>query len=236
MQNVIRFSALVSFTFLAIWLAGCAAANSSGRDAAAAGPVGQAANKPLALPKLDNERPKIIAFGDSLTAGFGLTENESYPYLLQQRLKADGHDYEVVNAGVSGDTSLGGLERIDWVLEMDNVKVLILELGANDLLRGVPPARMKANLDQIIRKAKAKNVKVLLCGMLAPPTMGVEYQRDYNAAFPDLANQHGTGFVPFVLENVALRRELNQADGIHPNAAGARIMTETIHKELKKML
>ena len=101
-------------------------------------------------------KPKIVAFGDSLTAGFGLTENESYPYLLQQKLKADGYDYEVVNAGVSGDTSHGGLERIDWVLGMDNVKILILELGANDLLRGIPVARMRANLDQIITRHRPK--------------------------------------------------------------------------------
>ncbi|MFN6962950.1 MAG: arylesterase [Pyrinomonadaceae bacterium] len=230
MRNIIRITAAAGFTFLICWTLACGAAS---RDA---GPVGQAANKPLALPRLDNERPKIVAFGDSLTAGFGLAENESYPYLLQQKLVADGYDYEVVNAGVSGETSLGGLERIDWVLEMENVKVLILELGANDLLRGVPPAKMKANLDQIMRKAKAKNIKVLLCGMIAAPTMGADYQRQYNSAFPDLANEHKTGFVPFVLENVALKRELNQADGIHPNAEGEKIMTETIYKELRKML
>jgi acyl-CoA thioesterase-1 len=225
----IRFLVLLIFTFLALIAAGCAASSPKDRSSVNS-------NRPLVVPKIDGNRPKIIAFGDSLTAGFGLTETESYPYLLQQKLKSDGFDYEVINAGVSGDTSLGGSERIDWALENDNVKILILELGANDLLRGIPPAKMKANLDSIIRKAKAKNVSVLLCGMIAPPTMGVQYQRDFTSVFPDLANQYKLRFVPFVLENVAARKELNQADGIHPNAEGEKIMTDNIYKELKPML
>ncbi|MCA1637430.1 MAG: arylesterase, partial [Acidobacteria bacterium] len=142
----------------------------------------------------------------------------------------------VINAGVSGETSLGGLERIDWVLEMDNVRILILELGANDLLRGLPVAKMKQNLAKIIEKAKAKNVQVLLCGMLAPPNMGVQYQRDYISAFPDLASQHKTTFLPFFLENIALNPKLNQGDGIHPNAEGAKVMTDNVYKALKPML
>lgn len=193
-------------------------------------------SKPLVPPRDTAARPKIIAFGDSLTAGFGLEEIESYPYLLQQKLKADGYDYEVVNAGVSGDTSLGGLERIDWTLENDNAKILILELGANDLLRGVPPEKMKYNLDRIIEKAKAKHLQVLLCGMIAPPTMGVEYQRAFSDTFPDLAEKHDVEYVPFLLDGIALQKELNQADGIHPNAHGTRMMTENIYKELKPLL
>lgn len=187
-------------------------------------------------PSVTDDRPKIVAFGDSLTAGFGLTEQESYPYLLQKRLESDGYDYEVVNAGVSGDTSLGGLERIDWVLEEKKVEILILELGANDLLRNVPVEKMKANLDKIIRKAKARGVEILFCGMLAPPSVGAEYQRDYVNAFADLATEHDIRFVPFPLENVALEKDLNQADGIHPNAKGTVIMTDNIYKELKPML
>lgn len=197
---------------------------------------GSAANKPLVTPELTSNSPKIIAFGDSLTAGFGLAETESYPYLLQQRLKADGFDYEVVNAGVSGDTSIGGLERADWVLGQQNVEILVLELGANDLLRGMPVANMKRNLKQIIEKAQTKNVKVVLCGMLAPPTMGADYQREYMAAFPDLADEFKLPFVPFLLDGVALKKELNQADGIHPNAEGTKLMTENIYKVLKPML
>ncbi len=195
-----------------------------------------AAARPLVTPEIQSNRPKIVAFGDSLTAGFGLAEKESYPYLLQEKLNAQGYNYEVINAGVSGDTSLGGLERIDWVLEQENLEILILELGANDLLRGVPVARMKENLDKIIRRAKAKNVKVLLCGMLAPPTMGDEYQRDYSSAFPDLASEHKIAYIPFLLEGVALNRELNQADGIHPNPEGTTIMMQNIYNELKPML
>jgi len=227
MRTVIRNAATAGLIFLAICLSGCAAAQK--RSSANA-------NRPLIKPDVATGRPKIVAFGDSLTAGFGLTENESYPYLLQQKLKADGYDYEVVNAGVSGDTSQGGLERIDWVLGMDNVKILILELGANDLLRGIPVAKMRTNLDAMITKAQAKGVKVLLCGMLAPPTMGQQYQRDYTATFPELADEHKTAFLPFILDNIALKKELNQADGIHPNSEGEMIMTDNVYKSLKPLL
>jgi len=204
-------------------------------ESGAARSQGNAA-RPLVTPEAVSIRPKIVAFGDSLTAGFGLAEPESYPYLLQQKLKAEGYNYEVVNAGVSGDTSLGGVERADWVLGQENVEVLILELGANDLLRAMPVAKMKSNLDQIIRKAKAKNVKVLLCGMLAPPTMGSDYSRDYINAFPDLADEHHVAFLPFLLDGIATKRELNQADGIHPNAEGTRLMTVNIYSALRPLL
>lgn len=224
-----RLLAILSFTFSAIFLSACGVST-------AEKPTNVNASKKQPPAQVLSGKPKIVAFGDSLTAGFGLAEKESYPYLLQEKLNAEGYGYEVVNAGVSGDTSLGGLERIDWVLEMENVEVLVLELGANDLLRGVPVVRMKENLDKIIRKAKAKNVKVLLCGMLAPPSVGADYQRDYTNVFPDLAEQHQVEFLPFILERIALDKKLNQADGIHPNADGAKIMTENVYKELKPML
>ncbi|HMJ09401.1 MAG TPA: arylesterase [Pyrinomonadaceae bacterium] len=192
--------------------------------------------KPLITPQVTTQKPKIVAFGDSLTAGFGLTENESYPYLLQQRLNADGYNYEVVNAGVSGDTSIGGAERIDWVLGQDDVKIVILELGANDLLRGMPVAQMRQNLERIIEKTKAKNITVLLCGMLAPPTVGADYQRAFTDVFPDLAEKYKIAYLPFLLEGIALNKNLNQGDGIHPNAEGEKIMTENIYKELKPLL
>ncbi len=229
MNHIIRNIALLSFTFITAVLLSCASADH-------APDIGLAANRPLKTPQATSARPKIVAFGDSLTAGFGLTERESYPYLLQERLNADGYNYEVVNAGVSGDTSLGGLERVDWVLEQDGVQILILELGANDLLRGIPVSKMKTNLDKIIEKAKQRNVAVLLCGMLAPPTMGADYQRDYMSAFPDLATRHKVAYLPFLLDNIALKKDLNQADGIHPNAEGTKIMTENVYKELKPML
>jgi acyl-CoA thioesterase I len=229
MHYVIRTTALISFIFVTALALACGATKFEKK------PPGSAA-KPLVTPQAISQNPKIVAFGDSLTAGFGLSEKESYPYLLQEKLKADGYNYEVINAGVSGETSLGGLERADWVLEQENVKILILELGANDLLRGLPPAKMKENLDKIIRKAKAKNIEVLLCGMLAPPIAGSDYQREFMMAFPDLADEHDVEFVPFLLEGVAAKRELNQPDGIHPNAEGEKIMTENIYKELRPML
>ncbi len=225
----IRAAAILSFISLTVFFAACGASSAEQQ-------TNRKIERPISTAQLNSDKPKIIAFGDSLTAGFGLAEKESYPYLLQQKLKADGFDYEVVNAGISGETSLGGLERIDWVLEQENVRILILELGANDLLRNIPVAKMKQNLSRIIEKAQAKKIQVLLCGMLAPPTMGAQYQRDYITAFPDLAAEYKVPFLPFLLENIALDKNLNQADGIHPNAEGAKIMTHNVYKALKPML
>lgn len=228
MRQYISIFTVFVLLFVASFSAACGSSSFAGKT--------YDVDRPLVLPDAVEARPKIVAFGDSLTAGFGLAEIESYPFLLQQRLDSEGLKFEVVNAGVSGDTSLGGLERIDWVLEQENVEVLILALGANDLLRGIPVEKMRNNLDGIIRKAKQKNVKILLCGMLAPPSMGAEYQRAYTAAFPDLADKYNVAYLPFLLEGIALQRELNQADGIHPNAEGTRLMTENIYKELKPLL
>ena len=220
---------ILSLVFSAVFAASCDTSTATRQS-------NSNAKKPLATPQVTSDKPKIVAFGDSLTAGFGLLEKESYPYLLQEKLRADGFDFEVVNAGISGDTSIGGLERIDWVLEMENVQILILELGANDMLRRMPVANMKRNLAKIIEKAKKKNVRVLLCGMLAPPNVGAQYQRDYQMAFPDLASEYKVDFLPFLLDTVALDKNLNQADGIHPNAEGSKIMTDNIYKALKPML
>ena len=229
MKKGLRAIIILSFLISAVFFASCNVSTAKRQS-------NQSPKKPLATPQIKSDKPKIVAFGDSLTAGFGLLEKESYPYLLQEKLKADGFDYEVVNAGVSGDTSIGGLERIDWVLEMDNVQILVLELGANDLLRRMPVANMKKNLGRIIEKAQAKKIRVLLCGMLAPPNVGAQYQRDYQMAFPDLASEYKVDFLPFLLETVALNKDLNQADGIHPNAEGEKVMTENIYKALKPML
>jgi acyl-CoA thioesterase I len=229
MLNLIRSIAILSFIiFLSIFLSACGISSAQSEF--------EKPRQQVQIPDSVSRKPKIIAFGDSLTAGFGLSEKESYPYLLQEKLRAGGFDYEVVNAGISGDTSSGGLERIDWSLDQENVQVLILELGGNDLLRGLPVEKMKANLSTIIKKAKARNVKVLLCGMLAPPTMGARYQREFVAVFPDLAAEHKVEFLPFILENVAADPKLNQPDGIHPNAEGARIMTDNVYKALQPLL
>ena len=179
--------------------------------------------------------PRVVFLGDSLSAGYGLAPEESVPALIQDRLRQAGYDFEVVNAGVSGDTSAGGLSRLDWSLDGD-VRVLVVELGGNDGLRGLPVAAMKSNLDQIIRRAKARGVTVLLTGMEAPPNYGDVYTREFRQAFRELAQQHQVPFVPFFLEGVAGDRSLNLADEIHPNAAGARIVSDTIWRTLQPLL
>jgi acyl-CoA thioesterase-1 len=178
---------------------------------------------------------KIIAFGDSLTAGYGLSPEESYPSLLRKRLDREGYEYEVVNAGVSGDTSAGGVRRIDWSLE-GGAEIVILELGANDILRGQPVEQMKKNLSEIINHAKARNARVLLAGMEAPTNSGPDYRRSVHEAFQTLAREHDVALIPFILDRVAGIESLNQEDGIHPTAEGAKIVAETVYQYLKPML
>ena len=180
-------------------------------------------------------RPRIVVLGDSLTAGLGLSPNQAYPALLQQRLMAEGFNYEVVNAGVSGDTSAGGLARLDWALAGD-VQVLIVALGGNDGLRGLPVQQLKQNLSQIIERARARHITVMLAGMEAPPNHGWEYVVDFHQVFPDLAQKYHVAFVPFLLKGVAGHDELNQRDGIHPTAEGARIVADTVWAALKPIL
>lgn len=191
---------------------------------------------PATISTSTDELPAIVAFGDSLTAGFGLSDEQSFTTLLQRKLDEAGYRYRVVNAGVSGDTSAGGARRIDWPLQSGNVKFLILELGGNDGLRGLPVAEMKKNLEQIIQRAQSAGVTVLLAGMEAPPNFGADYTRDFRQAFRDLAKQYKTPFIPFVLEGVGGNPKFNQADGIHPNAAGEKIMTETVWRTLEPLL
>jgi acyl-CoA thioesterase-1 len=176
-----------------------------------------------------------VILGDSLTAGLGLVESASYPYILQQHLDRDGYSFEVVNAGVSGDTSAGGLRRLDWALE-GNVRVLILALGANDGLRGLSVAEMKENLSTIIDRARERNVVVILAGMEAPPNYGPEYVQSFRTAFRDVALQKRVLLIPFLLDRVAGDPALNQPDGIHPNAAGARVIADTVWPVLRTLL
>jgi acyl-CoA thioesterase-1 len=178
---------------------------------------------------------KIVAFGDSLTAGYGLAPADAYTSLLQKKLDQDGYRYEVVNAGISGDTSADGLSRIDWSLDTD-VKILILELGANDILRMQPISQMKKNLTEIIERAKAKGVEVLLAGMEAPTNSDPIYRAQAHKAFPDLARDEHVILIPFVLDRVGGVPALNQKDGIHPNAEGEKIMTQTVYEALRPML
>ena len=180
--------------------------------------------------------PKIVAFGDSLTAGYGLAPSESYPALLQKMLDADGYRYEVVNAGVSGDTSAGGLRRIDWALDAGEVRFVILELGANDFLRGQPVAETKKNLAAIIERAESRGARVLLAGMYTTTNAGRDYQREIDEAFKSLTREHEVTLIPFFLEGVAGRAELNLDDGIHPNAEGTRVVAATVYKHLRPLL
>jgi acyl-CoA thioesterase-1 len=199
------------------------------KEAASAPPTTGSPAKPV------KSVAKIVAFGDSLTAGYGLNPEDSYPSLLQKRLAADGFDYEVVNAGVSGDTTAGGVRRIDWSLEGD-VKVVILELGANDILRGQPISEMKKNLSTIIKRARERGAQVLLAGMEAPTNSGIDYRRWTHGAFSELAKEHNVPIIPFFLDRVAGIQSLNQADGIHPNPEGTRIVADTVYQYLKPIL
>jgi acyl-CoA thioesterase I len=181
------------------------------------------------------ETPRVVVIGDSLTAGLGLDPTSAYPAVLQSKIRERGYALEVINAGVSGDTSADGLQRADWALE-GNVQVLILALGANDGLRGLPPVQMKANLQKIITKARERGIAVLLAGMEAPPNFGERYTREYRQAFRDLASSNRVTFVPFLLDGVAGVARLNQADGIHPTAAGAVRVADTLWPALEKMI
>lgn len=179
--------------------------------------------------------PKIVVLGDSLTAGFGLPAQDAFPAKLDAALKRKGIAATVINAGASGDTATGGLERLDWSVP-DGAGAVILELGANDMLRGVDPAVTRKALDAIIAKLKARNVAILLCGMKAAPNMGANYVREFDAIYPALASTHGVVFYPFFLEGVAADRSLNQQDGLHPNAAGVDVIVERILPKVEELV
>ena len=170
---------------------------------------------------------RIAFLGDSLTAGYGLPEDESWPAEMRAELDARGYDCTVINAGVSGDTTAGGRARLDWLLA-DRPTHVVLALGANDGLRAVPVAEMKANLDAMLATLEEADVATLLAGMRAPPNLGRDYAERFEAVFRDLAARYDVAFYPFLLKNVAARPELNQPDGIHPNAEGVDVMVETI--------
>jgi acyl-CoA thioesterase-1 len=205
-----------------------------GRSDTAGVPSAQAEPSPPPS-RTEDPRPKIVFLGDSLTAGLGLVETQSYPGLLQDRMDAEGFRFEVVNAGVSGDTSAGGVRRLDWALQED-VKILIVALGANDGLRGLSVNEMKQNLARIIESARAKGVVVILAGMEAPPNYGPEYVASFRQAYRDLALQYKVQFVPFLLDKVAGQPAMNQPDGIHPNAQGAGVVADTVWAVLKPLL
>ena len=178
---------------------------------------------------------KILALGTSLTQGYGVAPGLDFTAVLEARLKESGIDAKLINAGVSGDTSAGGLARLDWSLA-DHPDAAIIELGSNDALRGQAPAETEKNLTAILTRLKAAHVPVLLTGMLAPRNLGPEYARAFDPIYPRLAKQFGTLFYPFMLDGVAMNPKLNQADGIHPNPAGVKIIVARILPYVKRLV
>lgn len=185
-----------------------------------------------------NIAPKVILFyGDSLTAGYGLSPEEAFPALVEKKLNQDEKKVRVVNAGLSGETSAGGLTRLDWVIRQ-HIDVFVLELGANDGLRGLPLEQTQKNLQQIIDRVKAKfpNVKIVIAGMMVPPNMGPEYTTKFRKIFPDLAKKNNATLIPFLLQDVAGNERLNIEDGIHPNPEGHKIVAENVVKVIAPLI
>src|SRR6266849_4816538 len=177
----------------------------------------------------------IVAFGDSLTAGLGVPAEQSYPALLAARLRAEGYPYRVVNAGVSGDTTAGGLRRVDWALRLAP-EVVILELGANDALRGQDLNTVRSNLDQLVERYQAARVRVLIAGMRLPPNYGVRYGAEFQRLYEEVAKKRGAALMPFLLAGVGGNPGLNQPDGIHPTAEGYRIIVDRLWPHLRPLL
>lgn len=178
---------------------------------------------------------KIVVLGDSLTAGYGLNVQDAFPSKLEAALKAKGHAVELINAGVSGDTATGGLERFDWSVPPD-VDALILELGANDALRGVAPDVTRSALDRILAKVGERKIPVLIAGMKSPPNMGADYVAKFDAIFPELAKKHNALLYPFFLDGVAADDKFNQRDGMHPNADGVDVIVKGILPKVEELI
>jgi len=179
--------------------------------------------------------PVLMVFGDSLVAGHGLPQDQAFPDILARKLAADGHLVTVLNAGVSGDTTAGGLARLAWSLDA-NPDAMIIVLGGNDLLRGLEPQASFENLDAMIRQLKDRGVRVLLAGMQAPRNLGADYADAFDKIYPTLASQHAIAFYPFFLDGVALQVDLNQPDGMHPNAAGVDVIAQRMLPSVKQLL
>ena len=179
---------------------------------------------------------KVILFGDSLMAGYGLPKEHHLSLVLENNLKQDGFDIQVINGSVSGSTSSGGLNRVEWSLSAPGIDLIILALGANDMLRGIQPDETKKNLEQIIEIANKKEIEIVLAGMMAPTTHGIKYKKDFDDIYPKLSKKYNLQFIPFLLEGVALNPSLNQQDGIHPNKQGTIKISENIKKSIMSIL
>jgi len=178
---------------------------------------------------------RLLVLGDSLSAGYGLAADEAFPARLQARLRSEGYDITVVNGGVSGDTSSDGLARLDWVVT-GGIKAVIVELGANDALRGIDPSVTEAALSGIVKRLKERGIAVMLAGMLAPPNMGKDYARRFDAIYPALAQRYHVPLYPFFLKGVAARAGLNQRDGMHPTAKGVKVIVDNIAPAVKRFI
>lgn len=200
---------------------------------------GQSASKVSEAPHETHHTttPVVVFLGTSLTAGYGLPESQAFPALIQQRIDAADLDYRVVNAGVSGDTSAGGLRRLDWLLRLP-IAAFVLELGANDMLRGQSVSQLRSNLEAILDRTAAAHpeARFLIAGMRAAPNLGPDYVREFDAIYPALAARHNASLIPFLLEDVAAERGLNQADGIHPTAEGHRLIADRVWQALRPIL
>ena len=179
---------------------------------------------------------KVVLFGDSLMAGYGLSDADSLPVVLQENLGAKGYNIDIVNGSVSGSTSSGGLNRADWTLTEPDIDLIILCLGANDMLRGIEPKETKSNLKKIIKIAQDKNIEIILAGMIAPTSHGFTYKKKFDKIFPDLAKEFKIELIPFLLEGVSMKPEFNQSDGIHPNEKGTIIISRTLEEIIIKIL
>jgi len=189
----------------------------------------------LSATKADPSETVIVALGDSLTAGYGLPQDQSFPAQLEAVLKANGQNVRVVNAGVSGDTATAALQRLDWALP-DDADAVIVELGGNDALQGVPPLGTKDALSRIVERLRAKGLPVLIAGMEAPRNMGKEYVEAFGAIYPELAAKYGVLLYPFFLDGAALNDDLMQQDGVHPNARGVAVIVESITPKVEELL
>ena len=177
---------------------------------------------------------KVLLFGDSLMAGYGLPKEHHLSLVLQNNLNKEGLSIEVINGSVSGSTSSGGLNRAEWTLSENNIDLMILCLGANDMLRGISPKETKKNLEKIINIAQNKNIKVILAGMIAPTSHGLKYKKNFDKIYPDLSKQYNLPLIPFLLEGVALKPDLNLSDGMHPNEKGTIIISKTLQEIILK--
>lgn len=229
MSKVRLFALLIAFAF--------SISCSNSPDATTSGENTDASTKE---PDSGTEKRKkvLLFFGNSLTAGYGLESSESFPSLIQAKLDSLGFEYEVINAGVSGETTATGSNRVDWVVERQPVDIFVLELGANDGLRGVPVIETKKNLGIIIDKVRKAHpdVTILLAGMMVPPSMGPEYSSAFNKIFNEVAQEQKVTLIPFLLDGVAGIDSLNLPDGIHPNAAGEKIVAENVWQILKESI